>query len=105
MQGFDGYSKLSIFNTKVTDKVNMSVGQHYVQTLPSMRIMLTNDGFNLHVDKGFGENYFIQKRQRMGANLSKTNINGGMCLEYLKNEEELRQEYKEKQSKSFDINK
>lgn len=105
MQGFDDYSKLSIFNTKVTDKVNMSVGQHYVQTLPSMRIMLTNDGFNLHVDKGFGENHFIQKRQRMGANLSKTNINGGMCLEYLKNEEELRQEYKEKQSKSFDINK
>ena len=44
MQGFEEYSKISIFNTKITDRVNMSVGQHYVNTVPSMRIMLTYNG-------------------------------------------------------------
>lgn len=104
MNGFEGYSKLSIFNTKTTDRVSMSVGQHYVQTSPGMRIMLSDKDFCLHVDKGLGEDFFVQKRQKMGANLSKINIRGGMCLEYLKKEEELRKEYREKQKKSFDIN-
>lgn len=104
MQGFEDYSKLSIFNTKTTDRVSMSVGQHYVQTSPQMRIMLDKDDFCLHIDKGLGEDFFVQKRQKMGANLSQINIRGGMCLEYLKKEEELRKEYRDKQEKSFDIN-
>lgn len=104
MQGFEDYSKLSIFNTKTTDRVSMSVGQHYVQTSPGMRIMLSDKDFCLHVDKGLGEDFFVQKRQKMGANLSQMNIRGGMCLEYLKKEEELRKEYRDKQEKSFDIN-
>lgn len=105
MHGFEDYSKLSIFNTKTTDRVSMSVGQHYVQTSPGMRIMLSDKDFCLHVDKGLGEDFFVQKRQKMGANLSQMNIRGGMCLEYLKKEEELRKEYREKQEKSFDLNK
>ena len=104
MQGFEDYSKLSIFNTKTTDRVSMSVGQHYAQTSPGMRIMLSDKDFCLHIDKGLGEDFFVQKRQKMGANLSQINIRGGMCLEYLKKEEELRKEYRDKQEKSFDIN-
>lgn len=105
MSGFDDFSKISIFNCKVVDRVAMSVGQHYVQTLPNMQIMLSIDGFCLHVDKGFGESYFIKKRQKMGANLSETNKRGGMCTEYLKSVEELKQEYADKQKKSYDLNK
>ena len=104
MQGFEDISKLSIFNTKTTDKVQMSVGQHYVQTSPSMKIMLSNDGFCLHVDKGLGEDYFVSKRKKMGDNLSDVNLKGGLCVEYLKSEEESRKEYKEKQAKSFNLN-
>ena len=105
MNNLGDYSKISIFNCKITDKVLMSVGQHYVQTSPTMKILLSKDDFCLHVDKGFGESYFIKKRQKMGANLSETNKRGGMCTEYLKNVEELKQEYAEKQKKSYDLNK
>ena len=55
MQCFEKVSKISIFNCRKTDKIEMSVGQHYVSTLPSMRIMLSNEGFCLHIDKGFGK--------------------------------------------------
>ena len=106
MQGFDDFSKLSIFNTKTTDEVKMSVGQHYVQTIPQMRILLSNGDFNLHINKGlFGPEYYANKRKKMGGNLSQTNIKGGMGAEYLKSENELIQEYIEHQKNSFDINK
>lgn len=105
MQGFEDYSKLSIFNTKTTDKVNMSVGQHYVQTSPTMAIMLSNDGFCLHIDKGFGIDYKYTIRQRMNSNLSLTNKRSGMCIEYADSYEKLKKEYEEHQRDSFDINK
>ena len=105
MQGFEEYSKISIFNTKITDKVNMSPGQHYVNTVPSMRIMLTYNGFCLHIDKGFGIDYKYRVRQRMNDNLSVTNKRAKMCIEYSQGYEELKKEYEENQKKSFDINK
>lgn len=104
MTGFDAYSKLSIFNTKRCDKITMSVGQHYVYTSPQMLIMYTSDGFNLHIDKGFGEDYYVARRRKMGENLSATNKQYGMGIEYLKSEEELRAIYRNNQAKSFDIN-
>lgn len=105
MKGFDDYSKLSIFNTKNTDKVEMSVGQHFVKTSPDMQIMLSNDGFCLHINKGLSKSFFIEKRQKMGANLSETNKRANMCIEYLKSVEELEKEYNEYQKNAFDINK
>lgn len=104
MKGFDDYSKLSIFNTKVTDKVEMSVGQHYVKTSPDMKIMLSNNGFNLHIDKGFGLDYKYKVRQRMYANLSDTNKRYGMAIEYADPYEKLEKEYRNNQANSFDIN-
>ena len=104
MKGFDDFSKLSIFNTKVTDKVEMSVGQHFVKTSPDMKIMLSNNGFNLHVDKGFGLDYKYKVRQRMYANLSETNKRYGMAIEYADSYEKLEREYKNNQENSFDIN-
>lgn len=104
MKGFDDFSKLSIFNTKVTNKVEMSVGQHYVKTSPDMKIMLSNNGFNLHIDKGFGLDYKYKVRQRMYANLSDTNKRYGMAIEYADSYEKLEREYKNNQKNSFDIN-
>lgn len=104
MQGFEEVSKLSIFNCKTTYKVNMSVGQHYVLTMPQMMIMYTKDGFNLHIDKGFGIDYKFNIRQKMYKNLSKTNKEGGMCTEYADSFEKLKEEYEKNQTKSFDIN-
>lgn len=104
MNGFEDISKLSIFNTKITDSVNMSVGQHYVQTSPTMRIMLSNDGFCLHIDKGFGIDYKYKIRQKMNDNLSETNKRANMCIEYGDSFDKLAEEYKRNQENSFDIN-
>ena len=104
MKGFDEYSKLSIFNTKVTYKVEMSVGQHFVKTSPEMNIMLSDVGFNLHIDKGFGLEYKYKIRQKMYANLSQTNKRYGMAIEYADSYEKLAAEYKNNQENSFDIN-
>ena len=105
MNGFDAYSKLSVFNTKITDKVIMSVGQHYVQTSPSMSILLSNNDFCLHIDKGFGISYKFRIRRKMNENLSDTNKKCGMCVEYGDSYEKLEQEYAENIKNSFDLNK
>lgn len=104
MEGFKDYSKLSIFNTRITDKVQMSVGQHYVQTSPDMKIMLTTEGFNLHIDKGFGWEYKYNIRQKMNANLSETNRMGGMCVEYADDMEKVKSDYLKNQQNAFDLN-
>lgn len=105
MEGFENYSKLSIFNTKASDKMLCSVGQHYVNTIPQTKVLISNDGFCLHIDKGLSKEFFIQKRMKMGVNLSQTNKKYGMGIEYLKSAEELEKEYMEYQTKAFDINK
>lgn len=105
MDGFDEYSKLSIFNTKVTDKITMSVGQHYVYTSPQMMILLDKQSFCLHINRGFGADYYSKVRHQMGKNLSKTNINGGMGIEYLNSVDKLKEDYINNQKNSFDINK
>ena len=104
MKNFDDYSKLSIFNCHNVEKIYMSVGQHFVQTMPVMRIMLSNDGFCLHIDKGLSEDFYVAKRKKMAENLSDTNKKYGMCVEYSKSEEASRKEYRQHQEKSFDIN-
>lgn len=104
MNGFGDYSKISIFNCKITDVVKMSVGQHYVQTYPSMKILLSNSDFCLHIDKGFGISYKFRIRQKMNDNLSTVNKSGGMCVEYGKSFEALEEEYTNNQRRSFDLN-
>lgn len=105
MKGFEGFSKLSIFNTHTVEQVNMSVGQHYVQTLPNMNILWTVTPRCLHMNKGFGIDYKYAIRQKMNKNLSETNKRSGMGIEYADSYEKLKKEYEENQSKSFDINK
>ena len=104
-RGFDDYSKVSIFNCRVTSDIVMSVGQHYVYTRPGMNILLTDQAFCLHINRGFGADYYASTRVKMGKNLSKSNIMHGMGVEYLKGYDVLRNIYLENQSKSFDINK
>lgn len=104
MNGFEDISKLSIINTKMANGVNMSVGQHYVNVSPANNILLSNDGFCLHIDKGFGLQYKWDVRQKMYKNLSEVNKRSGMCVEYGYSYEKLKKEYEDNQEKSFDIN-
>ena len=102
--GLDSFTKFSIFNTKNIQFISMSVGQHFVNVIPTQNTMIGEDAFGLHIDKGFGLDYYLEKRRKMGANLSQTNIKCGMAIEYLKSVEDSTKEYKEHQAKCFDIN-
>ena len=104
MEGFGDYSKISIFNCHTTDAVGMSVGQHYVKTSPDMRVMLSYNGFCIHVDKGLGLQFKWEARQRMFKNLSDENKKYDFCVEYAYSFEKLKKEYEENQEKSYDLN-
>lgn len=104
MKGMENISKLSIFNTRATDNVAMSVGQHIVSTSPSMKILYTDKGFNLHFDKGFGLEQKYKIRQKMNDNLSAENKRYNLCIEYADSYEKLKNDYLKNQENSFDIN-
>lgn len=106
MPYFDKFSKISIFNTKLTDSISMSVGQHYVYTNPKdkMQVLHSLGGFCIHIDKGFGIDYKFKVRQKMNDNLSETNKKSGMCIEYGDSYDKLKQQYLSNQHFSFDLN-
>ena len=104
MGGFQNYTKISIFNTNTVIFLSMSVGQHFVNTIPTQNFMIAEDAFGLHLDKGFGLDYKFNIRQKMNENLSKTNKQCGMCIEYSKDYKSLKEEYENNQKHSFDIN-
>lgn len=104
MKGFEDYSKVSIFNARLVSNIHMSVGQHFAQTEPYMKVLKSSLGFCLHIDKGFGEDYYVSKHKKMGENLSETNKQYGMGIHYLFSEQQMREEYKTHQNRGFDIN-
>lgn len=104
MENLQDFTKISIFNTKTIDNLRMSVGQHFVQTTPTMKAIIFQDAFGLHIDKGFGVDYKFNIRQKMLKNLSETNLKGGMCTEYANTYQQLKEEYEKNQKFSFDIN-
>ena len=104
MENLQDFTKISIFNTNTVLFLSMSVGQHFVYTVPTQNLMIDEDAFGLHIDKGFGLDYKFNIRQKMLKNLSKTNKQCGMCIEYSKDYKSLKEEYENNQKHSFDIN-
>lgn len=104
MENLQDFTKISIFNTNTVLFLSMSVGQHFVQTIPTQNLMIAEDAFGLHIDKGFGLDYKFNIRQKMNENLSRTNKQCGMCIEYSKDYKSLKEEYENNQKHSFDIN-
>ena len=104
MENLQDFTKISIFNTNTVLFINMSVGQHFVYTVPTQNLMIAEDAFGLHIDKGFGLDYKFNIRQKMLKNLSKTNKQCGMCIEYANTYQQLKEEYENNQKHSFDIN-
>ena len=68
-----------------------------------MNLYVTSTVVTFHINKGFGEDYFVQKRQKMFKRLSQTNLRSGMGIEYGHPEEKIRQEYRQYQAQSIDI--
>lgn len=96
--------KFMLFDPNVIDDMGYSVGCHYSSPRPYLKLYETNKAFAIHVNKGLSEDYFVERRKKMGNNLSITNKMGGMCYEYNYPEEKSREEYRKYQSQSVDVN-
>lgn len=104
VEQFKHLGKFILFNPNKVDYILWSVGQHILHKLiPYMRLYITNKIVTFHVNKGLGEDYFVEKRKRMNKRLSQTNKKYGMGIEYGLPEEEMRKEYKKYQAESEDI--
>ena len=101
---FKHLGKFILFNPNKIKEMHWSVGQHILhRVIPYMNLYVTSTVVTFHINKGFGEDYFVQKRQKMFKRLSQTNLRSGMGIEYGHPEEKIRQEYRQYQAQSIDI--
>lgn len=97
--------KFMLFDPNKVDSMNPSVGWHICYPTPSLRLLEVDCGqcISLHINKGLGENYFVDKRKNMNARLSDHNRKNGYCYEYAWDEQKQRKWYRENVAKSFNI--
>ena len=97
--------KFMIIDPNKIDDMRWSVGNHICNPLPNMRLYVSKKIVAFHVNKGLSEDYFVNKRKIMGANLSDSNKRCGMCYEYNYPTEKSIEEYRSYQQNSYDLNK
>ena len=102
-QQWGGLGKFMLFDPNLVDDMNWSVGNHVSHPVPSADVFYTDKVVAFHINKGFSEDYFVQRRQYMYKRLSETNKKGGLCYEYGYSEEQMRNEYRGYQKRSIDI--
>lgn len=96
--------KFMLFDPNKIIDMRYSVGCHISNPFPEIKLYETDKVIAIHINKGFSEDYFVERRKKMGANLSDVNKMGGMCVEYNYPEKQTRQEYRKYQSESVDVN-
>lgn len=98
--------KYMLIDPKMIDDMNWSVGNHIASPKPFINIYEAApiDCFALHINKGFSEDYFVNRRKYMFERLSDVNKKYGLCIEYGYPEEQTRNEYRDNVKKSFDLN-
>ena len=105
-QGFADYGKFILINPNEVEEINWSVGQHILFGItPQLKLYKTDDIITFHINKGLNEDFFTERRLTIGKRISNTNKKYGMGIEYLKQEQDIRQEYKDNQAKAIDISK
>jgi hypothetical protein len=92
-----------ILDPSKVDNMNWSVGNHIANPKPNLKLYKANKVVAFHINKGFSEDYFVEKRRKMNKRLSDTNRAYGMCVEYGYPEEQVRQEYRQYQAESVPI--
>lgn len=101
-EGFGGYGKIQLFNPKLAVDMHYSLGMHYA--FPHCPIVFNPNIIQIHFNKGYGWQYEINRRREMWNRLNKNEKAMGICYEYSYPEEKIIKEYKEKQTKAFDLN-
>lgn len=98
--------KFMLINPNKIEAMNWSVGNHICHPTGDFKLYIAdiNEAVAIHLNKGLSEDYFVNKRKRMGEHLSMTNRLYGMCVEYNIGEKQCREEYRKYQAESININ-
>ena len=101
---FKHLGKFMILDPNITESTHFSVGCHILYDIkPYFKLHITDKVTAFHINKGLSEDYFFNKRNKMGKRLSDTNLKYKMCVEYTYPEDKIRQEYRDYQAQSIDI--
>ena len=95
--------KFMLFDPNKVDDMGYSVGCHISNPTPRLDLYESDKVVQFHINKGFSEDYFVNRRKIMADNLSEVNRRSGMCFEYWKEEQASRDEYRKYQEESIDI--
>ena len=101
---YHSLGKFLIFDPHKIDTMNYSVGCHNVDPKPKMKLYISNKIYTIHIDKGFGEDYFVNRRKLMNNRLSKENKENFLCVQYGYDEITHREEYREHQHNAVNLN-
>jgi len=104
MPQYSDLGKFMLFNPNTIDSLQFSVGNHILYNIkPYLKLYKSDKIIAFHVNKGLGEDYFVNRRKLMAKRLSETNKKYGMSIEYLDADEKMRNEYKNNVNNSIDI--
>jgi len=103
MPQYKDLGKFMIIDPNKIDDMGWSVGNHICKPSPGIRLYVSDKIVAFHINKGLSEDYFVNKRKIMGANLSENNKRFNMCYEYNYPEEKSREEYRNYQKDSIEI--
>lgn len=103
MPEYKDLGKFMIIDPNKIDDMGWSVGNHICKPSPEIRLYISDKIVAFHINKGLSEDYFVNRRKIMGANLSQTNRLYHMCFEYNYPEKKSREEYRSYQKKSINL--
>ena len=98
--------KFMLINPNKIDDMGWSVGNHICNPKGDFKVYVAdiNEAVAIHLNKGFNEQYFVDKRKKMAKRLSALNKAKGYCYEYNYPDDISRAEYRKNQAESFDLN-
>lgn len=100
---YNDIGKFMLFDPNSISEMNYDIGCHEANPKPLLKLYKSDNILAIHFNKGFGVDYFIERRKTMNKRLSDVNKKHGFCYEYGLPEEKIAQEYNSNKSKSFNI--
>ena len=105
-RNYPDLGKFMLINPTMINDMGWSVGNHICNPKGDFKLYIApnNEAVAIHLNKGLSEDYFVEKRKKMAARLSTLNRQKGYCFEYNFPEKQSREEYRENQKNSVNLN-
>ena len=100
---FENLGKFMLFDPNKIDDMKYEVGCHLANPIPEINLYESKKIFAIHFDKGFGYEYFFERRHTMFKRLSQTNLKNNWCFEYGEEKQKIIDEYNDNVKKSINL--